>query len=96
MEGLDQALLPGGSPFPGFAVLGADSSSSLLYEVTLSQPMAPCYPTTSDDGWASPCPRVHLGCRDLPQAGPGTLMASSTCRSSSWTQKPVISSRNCR
>lgn len=67
MEGLDKSLLPRGSPFPGSAVLGADPSSSLLYGIMLSHSMAPCSPTMSDNRWASPCPGVHLGCRDPPQ-----------------------------
>lgn len=91
-EGLDHSLLPRGSPFPGSAALGGDPGSSVLCGLTLSHPMAMM------DG-ASPCTGVHLGCRDTPpppRAGLGTLTASPTCPSSSWTQKPVISSRNCR
>lgn len=70
--------------------------SSVLCGVTLSCPMAPCCPTMSDWEGLHPAQGCIWDAETSLRAGSGTLSASTTSSSCSWTQKPVTSSKNCR
>lgn len=76
---VSMGVVPGGSPVGGWIIpfppevapcpvpqCWVHTHSSLLGGITLSHPMAPCSPITGL-GRASPCPGMHLGCRNFPE-----------------------------